>query len=270
MIKLRNNFFKYKENTDSIQIIPTWRCNYNCAYCFNRQKDMTMDMSKASWKIVMKYLKTIKRDVLDISFFGGEPSTNENLLFFTEDLYSEFGESVNITIQSNFSKSFDYWDKFNKKTHLFLSYHFEKEVSDEVFFEKLEKLEIPHSVLFLKPNKHKDLVLDLYYKYKENFNCRIRKLFQESDNEEFESDVSDFISNKDNLDFLHTNDSFKNMKCYCQKTIYPDLRLGLCTEDNSNKRYIWNTKVESSFDHYTICKWRCSNKFNRLFIKEEL
>lgn len=61
------------KKVSEINLVITHKCNLNCVYCYEVNKDkgeMSLDLAK---KIVTKYLSTVICDELAINLFGGEP-----------------------------------------------------------------------------------------------------------------------------------------------------------------------------------------------------
>ena len=61
------------KNIHEINLVITHRCNLNCIYCYEVNKDkgeMSINLAKS---ILMRYLSDQSCDLLAINLFGGEP-----------------------------------------------------------------------------------------------------------------------------------------------------------------------------------------------------
>ena len=71
----------YDDSFMSITIIPTDTCNFNCIYCY--QSDTIHNMSKETADSIIRMIarkKTLRK--LHISWFGGEPLCNKEIVFY--------------------------------------------------------------------------------------------------------------------------------------------------------------------------------------------
>ena len=119
-----------------------YNCNYNCSYCFQRERKdnkIPIDVNKLK-ETSLKIKNFIIKNKIDIiSLAGGEVSILKN-----EDLKQIINnfvdiDNLEICIITNFSRSVEYYfdliKDFNKKISFSLSYH-EKDIKS--FFDKVE------------------------------------------------------------------------------------------------------------------------------------
>ena len=78
----RNNYIHYKEYKTTI--LPTFECNYNCWYCIQKHEPIKIDKSKIELiiKHIKKYLIENKIESYVLSWFGGEPLTQINVVSY--------------------------------------------------------------------------------------------------------------------------------------------------------------------------------------------
>lgn len=86
-IELRKKLLESGKEFDKLQLIMTNACNFKCKYCFCEQftkekNNTTMSFETASLSILnaIKILKTNNKKDLYVSFFGGEPSLNLDVI----------------------------------------------------------------------------------------------------------------------------------------------------------------------------------------------
>lgn len=102
IIKLRYRKSKYNNETLKLTIIPTYRCNFNCTYCYQRQLEgYGFDYDKGiideeilnSLEVYLKGI-TINKKQLHIEWFGGEPT-------LVTDLIVEFNHRIKDICEEN-------------------------------------------------------------------------------------------------------------------------------------------------------------------------
>lgn len=102
LIDFRHRFMQSKEYKTTI--LPTYECNYNCWYCIQKHESVKMDLYKIKLivKHVKKYLLANEIESYVLSWFGGEPLTqpqiidavSKELRLFCAEKHIEFSASV--------------------------------------------------------------------------------------------------------------------------------------------------------------------------------
>lgn len=96
--------------TNSLTLILTDKCNLNCIYCFENNKNepekkesMTLETAKNAIDTLFKY--SLKEDPLNILFFGGEPllkiKTINQLFYYSLDKAYANNKQIHFTITTN-------------------------------------------------------------------------------------------------------------------------------------------------------------------------
>jgi len=70
----------------SLDLIPTWRCQLACPYCFNRGKGATGDMPVEVQEAAVRFLldhRDVRRNELGLTWYGGEPSLAAEIIEHT-------------------------------------------------------------------------------------------------------------------------------------------------------------------------------------------
>lgn len=89
--------------TTNIELAITDRCNLGCKYCYvkNRNNTMTKDTLLRCIPKIHQYMQTFKDDTYSISYFGGEPLMNFDLIKFAYEIFSRDPKCKYQTIISN-------------------------------------------------------------------------------------------------------------------------------------------------------------------------
>lgn len=105
-LKKRKSNISLGEEFDKLQLILTNSCNFNCKYCFCnhfvREKINNFMTFEIAEKSILKSLQIIKKNNkknLTISFFGGEPSLNLQVIKKILLKFQNYFEGVNITYE---------------------------------------------------------------------------------------------------------------------------------------------------------------------------
>jgi uncharacterized protein len=101
--------FSIKANDRPVKyvICPTYACNLNCTYCFekdtlsNNKKDMDESLLKASFESIKTISKKINKDIHSIELFGGEPLLPKNKDIVRKILEFAVEQNAKITIVTN-------------------------------------------------------------------------------------------------------------------------------------------------------------------------
>jgi uncharacterized protein len=93
MSSMRINHYKANYNTSGLgfTILPTLRCNLNCSYCFEQNKniDMDDDVSKAIKEYTQKNFDARKISFVGVNWFGGEPLLQMDRICELSDFFME-------------------------------------------------------------------------------------------------------------------------------------------------------------------------------------
>lgn len=102
LIDVRNKFIQSKEYKTTI--LPTYECNYNCWYCIQKHEPIKLNLDKIrlTVKHIKKYLLENAIESYVLSWFGGEPLTqpeiidavSKELRLFCTDKHIEFSASI--------------------------------------------------------------------------------------------------------------------------------------------------------------------------------
>jgi uncharacterized protein len=82
ILKYRNTKEKYNRETLSLTILPTYRCNLKCFYCYedrNRIETMTPEIQERVLQYVSKLMIGVKN--IQVCWFGGEPLMAWDIVF---------------------------------------------------------------------------------------------------------------------------------------------------------------------------------------------
>jgi len=131
-----------------IDIFISDKCNLECTYCsVNNNNSFSFDKIKID-KIVLLLQKNTK--IQNVNILGGEPTLNENLIYFIEQLY-EIEHILNIFLYTNLFHFKDFFTP-NKKLNIVCTYHFEKDYKKQfkLNFEKIVRsgIEVTAQLIF--------------------------------------------------------------------------------------------------------------------------
>jgi molybdenum cofactor biosynthesis enzyme MoaA len=85
------------------RILLTPHCNYRCVFCHNEGNDKTMSLQSDGGKLWASIKKMIDNGCRDITFTGGEPLMQYNLLVETIDKIRQESADIPVTIVTNAS-----------------------------------------------------------------------------------------------------------------------------------------------------------------------
>ncbi|WMM25226.1 radical SAM protein [Tissierella sp. MB52-C2] len=91
--KVKNDFF-----TLDITLSLTEKCNFNCIYCYQTRNPNEMTINDANKLLdqVQILLTTKKYKELKITYFGGEPLMNYEILLYLDDKFKMMCDNLNI------------------------------------------------------------------------------------------------------------------------------------------------------------------------------
>lgn len=110
---MRNRFIKSKEYKTSF--VPTFECNYNCWYCIQQHEPVKIDMYKISLivKHIKKYLLDNEIESYVLSWFGGEPLTQPNVIGIVTSDLKQFCKDHNIEFSASITTNGSLLNKEN-------------------------------------------------------------------------------------------------------------------------------------------------------------
>jgi len=136
----------------TVQMYLTRRCNYQCSYCTHH--DNTEEFkSFEEYKTLMDliYRSVGDRDVLDISFFGGEPTIVPCFVQIVDYILDTYPNTY-ITLTSNGSMPLSFWQQLKRhsgRIHCFMSYQHNSTRDLDEFIRKMEWLHENDFLYFL-------------------------------------------------------------------------------------------------------------------------
>lgn len=92
----RDSYIQAKEFKSTI--LPTFECNYKCWYCTQKHEAVEIDMTKIDLIIwhIKKYLLENNIESYVLSWFGGEPLTQPQIIDYVSGELKQYCESYNI------------------------------------------------------------------------------------------------------------------------------------------------------------------------------
>ena len=91
----------YLDNPSQFVIMPTSMCNARCYYCYELGIPNKQHMSKEVIDQVCKYINGVSHKDITISFFGGEPLYNKDVITNIVSRVRSSGKNVKVTMISN-------------------------------------------------------------------------------------------------------------------------------------------------------------------------
>ena len=126
----------FKPKNDYLWV--TWSillsCNYNCRYCYVRNKGFS---SKDVIDDTIRFLKNAPQKVKDVTLFGGEPTIHSHLFYIVEQL-KDFVRNLYIFTNLSSTKS-QLLNLVKRDVQFCISYHPDI-ISDVAFINKLDYL----------------------------------------------------------------------------------------------------------------------------------
>ena len=203
-------------NHGSMEIMWTlsYRCNFNCPYCWNMKKNEVTSLEIIS-KVInfLKYLNQFKD--INIILYGGEPTIIPDIL----DIIKKLKNLYNITLITNttFNQNFiNELNSFNFNKVICCSYHEQ-----------------------LSANKYIDTVKQLVSNKKNNIECRVMIAYHNSNSKNILSLIDELVKIKE------TNENI----IITPKLIYhPEFNIDQAAIDLT-KKYNAGEQIELTFDN---------------------
>jgi uncharacterized protein len=107
--------------TFTLELSVTEKCNLGCPYCYVANKDnfMTPEIFDEKLPLILDYMKKANCDKLNMSFFGGEPMLNFDLIKHATKKIREVLPDTQLVIISNMTmidEEKSKWIKENEET----------------------------------------------------------------------------------------------------------------------------------------------------------
>lgn len=137
---------KLNHNKYNIEILPHFKCNYNCEYCLNLEhKNNIASMSTRDIDKIFEYFNYIT-EPFTLIISGGEPLIYENIIYLTQKAINQNNIS-RIEFLTNFNNSELLVENnnifFNEKIIHFFSFHTKEIVKNtgiETYYKNIERL----------------------------------------------------------------------------------------------------------------------------------
>lgn len=127
-------------NHITIQMYISRKCNYKCSYCTHRDNSETYKTFEEYIDLMDMLYESVKtKDVIDFSFFGGEPTIIPRFNEILDHILNKYPNTY-VTITSNGSQPLKWWKQLEKWTgriHCFMSYQYAFTKSLDEYMEKM-------------------------------------------------------------------------------------------------------------------------------------
>ena len=139
--------------TFTVELMVTEKCNLGCTYCYvaNRNKSMTKEIFDEVLKKIYFYMKKMKCSKYEISYFGGEPLENFELVKYAHSIFKKDKLCAGETLISNLTLL----------TPEIADYIVNEKINVSFSFDGLSSNET-RPLLPVKENKQFKKILDLY------------------------------------------------------------------------------------------------------------
>jgi len=102
ILKYRNAKEKYSKETLALTILPTYKCNLKCFYCYQdrtKAEFMTPQVQEGILQFVLKNMKEVKK--LHICWFGGEPLMAWDIICSLSERFMKIAEENGCKYSAN-------------------------------------------------------------------------------------------------------------------------------------------------------------------------
>ena len=134
----------------TVQMYLTRKCNYQCIYCTHHDNTESFKTFKEYKDLIdLIYDQVGHNDVVDFSFFGGEPTIVPCFVELMDYLLSTY-KNTYVTLTSNGSQPLEFWKKLKQhsgRIHCFMSYQHANTKSLSDYITKMEWL-YDHNFLY--------------------------------------------------------------------------------------------------------------------------
>ena len=126
-IKVVDGWRHATQNIDhiTIQMYISRICNYSCPYCTHRDNSEKYKTFEEYIELIDMIYESVKdKEMIDFSFFGGEPTIVPRFVEIIDHILSSYSNTY-ITITSNGSQPLEWWkllEKWKGRIHCFMSY----------------------------------------------------------------------------------------------------------------------------------------------------
>ncbi len=111
-----------------VTLITNKNCNFNCTYCYEKDKFENLDLNEEKISKIINFLKEkFKNYELTFTFIGGEPTLSNKLNLLVQEIEKNFKNSNYILITNgsslkNILKIFPDLEKMKDRVHIQISY----------------------------------------------------------------------------------------------------------------------------------------------------
>jgi organic radical activating enzyme len=157
------------EDTLYINLFTIRDCNIRCWYCIE-SIGVTGDMvSKELFDKVIKFIDIQNRKYILFHFYGGEPTINENFIYFIKKLKDIYKDRIYIRFTTNLMKSKSFFQSVPYYANAVATFHVDWVTKPDEWFDKALMLYNNNQLVganIMIQQKHMEYALSLYNKYK--------------------------------------------------------------------------------------------------------
>lgn len=157
------------EDTLYINLFTIRDCNLRCWYCIENIAATGNMVSKELFNKVIEFIDIQNRKYISFHFYGGEPTTNKNFIYFIKKLKSIYKDRICIKFTTNLMKSKSFFQSVPDYTNTIATFHTDGVKDPEDWFDKaliLYKNNQLVGVNIMVQQKYMEYALFLYNKYK--------------------------------------------------------------------------------------------------------
>jgi len=253
----------------------TDKCNLECQYCFSKRKSLREDIDDDK---VIKFIDIQDRKYIRFHFYGGEPTINNNLIYFIKKLKELYKERIYIRVTTNLMRSKNFFQSLPNYVKILATYHTDSVKKSKEWFDKA--LVLYHSKQLVGLNimiqeNNMDYILSLYNKYKKQlpilkldpidqikFTDKYLKFRKENKYDEHNvfgwfknEDVEIIVDGKKQnvIPDCYTFGAFKGMICVCGFDIYENGDVKWCDGEKIPLLNLHTDTIEK-YPRFHLCK----------------
>jgi len=157
------------EDTLYINLFTIRDCNIRCWYCIENI-GITGDMvSKELFDKVIEFIDAQNRKYISFNFYGGEPTINENFIYFIERLKNIYEDKIYIKVTTNLMRSKSFFQSIPTYVKIIATFHVDWVTNPDEWFDKTLMLYNNNQLVganIMIQHKYMEYALFLYNKYK--------------------------------------------------------------------------------------------------------
>jgi organic radical activating enzyme len=157
------------EDTLYINLFTIRDCNLRCWYCIENI-GITGDMvSKELFNKVIEFIDIQNRKYISFHFYGGEPTINENFIYFIKKLKYNYKDKITIRFSTNLMKSKSFFKSIPEYVNAIATFHTDWVTKPDEWFDKALMLYKNNQLIganIMVQQKYMEYALFLYTKYK--------------------------------------------------------------------------------------------------------